>query len=576
LLDFTTAVADFRRARYRAAMQEIMARLLGRSTELLSYEEVRQKLRANATLPRGLQEIPLDAIVGSVGRYADFTRNFLPRRDNDADRWAWIKVAMTGLTGVPPIEVYQVGEAYFVRDGNHRVSVARELGLSHIHAYVTEVRTKVPLSPGTSLDELIVKAEYTDFLEATTLDALRPQADLAVTAPGKYPKLLEHIEVHRYFMGIEQQREIPYAEAVVHWYDEVYLPVVQIFREQAILLDFPERTETDLYLWLGDYRAALTEELGWLVEPEAAAADLAEKFGNRQGNVVFRLGGKFINAVTPADLTGSPPATGQWRRQRLSRRRSDRIFLDILVPLSGEEVGWFALEQAIEVARREDGRLHGLHLVADEAQLASEAVAQVADRFIWRCGEVGLEADFSLAVGNVARLIVERARWTDLVVLNVAHVPPTQPLARLSSGFRTLLRRSPRPLLVTPGVARSLQRALLAYDGGARADEALFVATYAAARWHVPLVVVSVTENGRPAIEALNRAEQYLVEHGVEATYVAAEGEAAAAILDTAATHECDWLLMGGYGRHHMLEVMVGSELDKVLRQADRPVLICG
>jgi nucleotide-binding universal stress UspA family protein len=576
LLDFTTAVADFRRARYRAALQEIMARLLGRSTELLSYEEVRQMLRANATLPRGLQEIPLEAIVGSVGRYSDFTRSFLPRRDSDADRWARIKVAMTGLTGVPPIEVYQVGEAYFVRDGNHRVSVARELGLSHIHAYVTEVRTKVLVVPGMSLDELILKTEYTEFLEATALDALRPEADLTVTAPGKYPKLLEHIDVHRYFMGIEQQREIPYAEAVVHWYDEVYLPVVQIFREQAIMLDFSERTETDLYLWLGDYRAALTEELGWLVEPEAAAADLAEKFGIRQRNVVSRLGGKIIEAVAPVDLTGSPPATGQWRRQRLSQRPGDRLFLDILVPLSGEEVGWYALEQAIEIARREEGRLHGLHAVATEAQLASEAAAQVADRFKWRCGEVGLEADFALAVGSVARLIVERARWTDLVVLNLAHVPPAQPLARLSSGLRTLLRRSPRPLLATPGVTRPLKRALLAYDGSNRADEALFVATYAAARWHLPLVVVSVTENGRPATEMLGRAEQYLVEHGVEATYVEGSGEAALALLNTAVEHECDWLLMGGYGRHQMLEVMVGSELDNVLRRSDRPVLICG
>jgi nucleotide-binding universal stress UspA family protein len=575
LLNFTTAVADFRRARYRAALQEMMGRMLGLPTELLSYEEVRQKLRAHATLPRGLHEIPLAAIVGSVGRYSDFTRNFLPRRDSDVERWARIKVAMTGLTGVPPIEVYQIGDAFFVRDGNHRVSVARELGLSHIQAYVTEVRAKVPLSAGTSPDALILMAEYTEFLEVTALDVLRPDADLTVTAPGKYPKLLEHIDVHRYFMGVEQQREIPYQEAVGHWYDEVYLPVVQIIQEQAILLDFPERTESDLYLWLGDYRAALTEELGWLVEPELAVADLAEKFGTRQRSMVSRLGNKIMSAVAPADLTASP-APGQSRRTLLPRRRLDRLFPDILVPLSGEEVGWYALEQAIEIARHEGSRLHGLHVVADEKRLAGEAAAQVADRFKWRCGEMGVEADFALAAGNVARLIVERARWADLVVLNVAHVPPAQSLARLSSGFRTLLRRSPRPLLATPGTTSSLKRALLAYDGSAKADEALFVATYLASRWQTPLMVASVTENGRLAANPLARAEQYLVEHGVAAGYIELNGDAATALLTTAAEYECDWLLMGGYGQNQVLEVVVGSELDKVLRQADRPVLICG
>jgi nucleotide-binding universal stress UspA family protein len=575
LLNFTTAVADFRRARYRAALQEMMGRMLGLPTELLSYEEVRQKLRANATLPKGLQEIPLAAIVGSVGRYSDFTRNFLPRRDSDVERWARIKVAMTGLTGVPPIEVYQIGDAYFVRDGNHRVSVARDLGLSHLQAYVTEVRAKVPLSAGTSPDALILMAEYTEFLEVTALDVLRPDADLTVTAPGKYPKLLEHIDVHRYFMGIEQQREISYQEAVGHWYDEVYLPVVQIIQDQGILLDFPERTETDLYLWLGDYRAALTGELGWLVEAEAAVTDLAQKFGTRQRNVVSRLGEKIISAVAPVEF-GANASPGRWRRERLSRRRGDRLFPDILVPLSGEEIGWHALEQAIEVARWEGGRLHGLHVLAGEAQLAGEAATQVVDRFKWRCGEVGLEADFSLVTGNVARLIVERARWTDLVALNLAHVPPAQPLAKLSSGFRTILRRSPRPLLVTPGVTCSLQRAMLAYDGSAKADEALFVATYLAARRQMPLVVVAVNENGRAAAEPLARAEQYLVAHGVEATYVQQSGDVAGMLLAAAVEYECDWLLMGGYGTNRVLEMVIGTELDKVLRQTNRPVLICG
>jgi hypothetical protein len=119
------AVADFHGARRKAALQELIARLRGEPVDLLSYEEVRQRLKARSQVEKGLQDVLLDAIIGSVGRYTDFTRGFLPRSEVDPYRWARIKAAATGLTGLPPIEVYKIGDVYFVRDGNHRVSVAR-------------------------------------------------------------------------------------------------------------------------------------------------------------------------------------------------------------------------------------------------------------------------------------------------------------------------------------------------------------------------------------------------------------------------------------------------------------------
>ena len=101
---------------------------------------------------------------------------------------------------------------------------------------------------------------------------------------------LEHVEVHRHFMGLEQQREIPYQEAVAHWYDEVYLPVVEIIRQRGMLRDFPGRTETDLYIWLAEHRAALQDSLGWEIGPDAAAADLATRLSPRPGRVIARVG----------------------------------------------------------------------------------------------------------------------------------------------------------------------------------------------------------------------------------------------------------------------------------------------
>ena len=143
--------------------------------------------------------------------------------------------------------------------------------------------------------------------------------------------------------------------------------------------DFPRRTETDLYLWVSEHRAALEQELGWEVEPEAAAADLAAQASPLPGRVAARVGEKLLDAVTPDELeTG--PTPGEWRTAYLAARQEERLFADILVPVGGEEIGWQALEQALEVARREGSRLHGLHVVALEAQRdGKEALAVQAE-----------------------------------------------------------------------------------------------------------------------------------------------------------------------------------------------------
>jgi hypothetical protein len=90
---FHAAIHDFHSARQKAAVQEVLARFTGKSTQLLSYEDVAEKLKLRGRSERGVQNIPLDAIVGSVGRYTDFTRTFLPRRADDRERWAGVKAA---------------------------------------------------------------------------------------------------------------------------------------------------------------------------------------------------------------------------------------------------------------------------------------------------------------------------------------------------------------------------------------------------------------------------------------------------------------------------------------------------
>ncbi|HLF89340.1 MAG TPA: ParB N-terminal domain-containing protein, partial [Anaerolineales bacterium] len=274
ITDYTASIEDFRSARRRAALEAVMARVTGKSADLLAFDEVVEMLKGENTIVRGLREIPLDAIVGSVGRYTDFSRSFLPRDDRDAERWARVQTSIN-QRGMDPIEVYQIGEAYFVLDGNHRVSIARSRGYETIQAHVTEIQTRVPLSPNDQPDDLIRKAEYATFLEATRLDEVRPQADLSVTVPGSYRLLLRQIAEIRNQMRKTQGIEIPWSFAAARWYDKTYIPIVQVIREKGLPHDFPNRTETDLYVWFNRRRDELTTELGWEVPLDVAAANLS-------------------------------------------------------------------------------------------------------------------------------------------------------------------------------------------------------------------------------------------------------------------------------------------------------------
>jgi len=559
-LSFRSALNDFQVARQQAMLQEIVARLTGKSTRLLSYEEVAQKLHLGGRAERGIQAIPVAAIVGSVGRYTDFTRTFRPLRSNDQQRWAGVKAALgdPNGAGLPPIDVYKVGEVYFVLDGNHRVSIARQEGLTHIDARVIEVRSPVPLTPDIQPDDLIIKAEYAEFLEHTRLNELRPQADFNVTAPGQYEKLNEHIAVHRYYQCEDEQCEVSEQSAVLDWYDNVYAPIVAAIRERGVLRWFPNRTETDLYLWVSAHREALQQELGWAVSPEAAVTHLAVQENARAGS----------EEATP----------GSWRRARLIDRYNERLFKDILVPLNGAEESWAALDQALDIAGREgapgaDAQVHGLHLVAnDAAKLRPEALA-VRAQFEARCAAVGMKGDLVMETGDVTRKIIERALLTDLVVLNVAH-PPSAGLTSLGHGLRNIIWHCARPILAVPGRVTQLARAVLAYDGSPKSKEALFIAAYLAEIYRTHLTVFSVNDGHRVPANVQDYPRAYLEMHEIEADFEISDGPIGV-LNDLVRERSIDLVLMGGYSVSALQEVVIGSAVNVLLREAKCPLLIC-
>lgn len=553
-LRFRMAIEDFQAARQRAALQEILARFTGKSNELLSYEDVAEKLKLRIRADRGVRQVPLKAIIGSVGRYMDFTRTFLPRRVEDRDRWARVKTAMEEDVSMPPIELYQVGEAYFVVDGNHRISVARQEGLESVEARVIEFRTSIRLTPDVKVDDVISKAEYAAFLDATHLHEARPNVDLSVTSCCQYEKLMDQIRLSRQLLE-EQGKSGPPAgmvsleDAAAFWYDTTYIPLAEAIRDRDLLHWFPGRTITDLYIWISENRAALEEELGWELKSDIAATELILEKGSQTG-------------------------TGSWRRARTVARYTDHLFMDILVPVSGEAESWDALAQAIIIAEREGARIHGLHIVDSDQEAAGPIPLEVQRQFHQQCADAGVDGKLAVEVGEITKKIAERATMADLIVLKVAH-PPAGGLAALRSPFRAVIASSARPLLGVPAGAARLQRGLLAYDGSELAREALFVAAYFAEVWRTELVVFTALEGARVRADAQDYVRRYLDIHEVKADYVTCKGGVADGMTETIAERQADFVLMGSHGGNLVRQVLIGSAMDSMLRVSEVPLFIC-
>lgn len=287
----------------RAAFFEDLTNLLtGRERYPLSYEALRRGLPNYSEIQRGLQTIPVDKIVGSVGRYRDFTRSFMPRRRDLAERWKRLDAALSQLDAWPPIDVYQVGDRYFVQDGNHRVSVARANGVPEIEAMVTEVQTTVPLDLDRPVIPQLLTYERERFQRETNFGALCPGVEIHFTELGGYTTLLEHIQVHRWYMGEAQGQAVTFEEAVENWCHTIYRPLVRLISRMALLDDFPTRTPGDLYIWLTRHMHELRQVYGDDLPAEVAAADFQEKYSE----VPLR---KFVRDLTRSARTLLSEAT---------------------------------------------------------------------------------------------------------------------------------------------------------------------------------------------------------------------------------------------------------------------------
>ncbi len=212
------ARADFQRARFKAFMNRVWATLSGQPSTLLSYDEIKEKLHIGGPIYRGVKTVRVDQIAGSLNRYHEFDRVFLPASDKLAARWTSVNRAFYQEISLPPVVLYKVGEVYFVVDGHHRVSVAREQGQIYIEAEVRECATRVNITPNIRPEDLVILQNKVHFLERTSIDTLFPEANIKLTIPDGFDRMLEHIAVHRYFMGLDWKR-ISLKRSHPHWYE---------------------------------------------------------------------------------------------------------------------------------------------------------------------------------------------------------------------------------------------------------------------------------------------------------------------------------------------------------------------
>jgi hypothetical protein len=257
------AQSDFARARRARVLSDIARRLRrepGDVGQILPFEEVVDALGRAGQVDRGLQVVPLDAIVGTVDRAADFDRGFRPTTTRLRSRWERIAAAQRRGEPLPPVSLFQVGELYFVRDGHHRVSVAKSLGRPDIDAYVTEVQTRLRLGRDLRVSELPLKDHERLFRERVPLDAER-RAAIKLSDPWDFGMLAEMVEAWGFRMMQERGHFADRAEVARRWYEDEYVPVSEMLRTGGLI----ERGETDAeaYMRVAGQRYLLLRTHEW-------------------------------------------------------------------------------------------------------------------------------------------------------------------------------------------------------------------------------------------------------------------------------------------------------------------------
>ncbi|MBQ0039037.1 MAG: transcriptional regulator [Treponema sp.] len=278
---------DFSKAHTKALFNEIHHFLNPEAAKLIPLQEMKAILKPKNEIYKGMEVIPVNLIVGSEGRHSDFDNHFFPKSNFLKNRWERVDMAHYQDIILPAISVYELGGLYFVRDGNHRVSVAKSKGIENIDAEVVSLQTEIKLKPGSTKEQMIkqvIEYEKRVFYNETNFGDITDYWCLNFSIPGQYDIIYNHILCHKYYINSTMTEEIPMDEAVLSWFQNVYLPVINVIARRKIIKHFKGKCMGDLYLYLVQYWDELKQKIGGEFPLEEAAKD----FTNQYGKISFR------------------------------------------------------------------------------------------------------------------------------------------------------------------------------------------------------------------------------------------------------------------------------------------------
>ncbi len=272
---------DFAKARNKAFFNEIQHLLTPDEVSLISFNDVKQLLKPQCETYIGMKTIPIEKIVGSEGRYKDFDNHFLPKNSFMRNRWEHVDEAAINFIDLPPIKVYEISGLYFVRDGNHRVSVAKARGTEFIDAEIVSLQSEIKIKNADNLPDIIkqiVHYEKRVFYSETNFGDITDYWCLDFSTQGRYDVIYNHILTHKYYMNQNKQEEVSLEDAILSWFNNVYLPIASVISKKHILHKFPKRTIADLYVWIVRYWDILKQRFGEDISIEKAVLGFEKKY----------------------------------------------------------------------------------------------------------------------------------------------------------------------------------------------------------------------------------------------------------------------------------------------------------
>ena len=204
-----------------------------------SFKDQQIKEAAFDARDRGIRTIPLQRIVGSVGRYQDFDSRFRFKHHMNQERSQWIKKAMRQGRSLDPVRLYEIKDEFFVLDGNHRIAAAKELGHDEILAHIVE------FIPSKNTLQNILYRERAEFSDRTQLPV-----EINLTEVSQYAYLLEQISEHQQYLQETGGVEVSFESAAQDWYKTIYRPLCTIIKRGGLIDSFPGRTIADLYAYI--------------------------------------------------------------------------------------------------------------------------------------------------------------------------------------------------------------------------------------------------------------------------------------------------------------------------------------